>query len=145
MLAAPYAYGAGFGGYGAYPAAYGYGAGAYGLGWFNQQHGQQGHPGMTNLAMQPGFDLQEQNKFTDGAKKMWGKTKAFGKKAYGVVKTGVHKLDGVSQKYGSWACDGVNMVKAGAGAACNTARAGLHKADAWLQKHLQQQQLMAMQ
>ena len=60
MLAAPYAYGGlGYGGY-APGFGYGYGVGPYGgLGWFDQQHGQQHHPGMTNLMMQPGMELQQ--------------------------------------------------------------------------------------
>ena len=51
LAAAPFAYGPGYG-YGAYgPAAFG-GYGGYGLGYFNQQHPQQGHPGLglQNLA-----------------------------------------------------------------------------------------------
>ena len=50
MLAAPFAYGAGFGAYA--PAAYGgygWGAGPYGLGFFNQQHAHRGL-GLQNLA-----------------------------------------------------------------------------------------------
>ena len=49
MLAAPFAYGAGFGAYA--PAAYGgygWGASPYGLGFFNQQHDHKGL-GLQNL------------------------------------------------------------------------------------------------
>ena len=121
MLAAPYAYGAGFG-YGAYPA-YGYGAGAYGLGWFNQQHGQQ-HPGMTNLAMQqPGLQQASFGSF---------------------MKKALHTTASVANKVGGVGCTAAGMANGLAGTACKGAVKGLNMADHAV-NHLNQQQLMQMQ
>ena len=131
MLAAPYAYGAGFG-YGAYPAAgYGYGLGAYGgLGYFNQQHGQQRHPGMTNLMMQPGLQQDSFGSWIKGAAKKVG----------GAMKKAVPAVDKVMHgKAGGIICGVAGAVNGLAGTACNAGRTGIHIANSALhKKHLQQ-------